>query len=481
MATLKQRHHKFEARVRIPAAMQERYEGRSHLYLTLTASDRRAAKLEADAWELSLRADWATRAGGTSASLQQVYDTFRQIAEREELTVHGDPHSFDEVTAGLELELERMADQVGRAELSAEQQGKVWALQDAKAEREGREVRRRPELEPSFYELSCDYLAQWERKPGLKETNTGQQKRATFDLFSSFINEKPIRTISRAKGSEFVDALRRLDPNWARTGKARSEQDRLDWRAIQRQFGDHPKGLSVATVNRHVATLDAFWRWAEERGHCEGRNPFKGHREALKDKRNKHSYVSWTTEELDTLFNPGPKRGELAEVMLVALYTGMRLGEITSLEWGQLQEKDGVPFFDITAAKTEAGVRHVPIHPKLSWLTERRKGKESTERVWPAFVPEGPGSQPSGDAGKLFSRHKLRLGFDSRTKVFHSFRKNFVGQLELAQVPENEVAQLVGHEKKGITFGVYGTQAAMARLAEIVALVDYPEARLPRP
>ena len=108
MATLKQRHHKFEARVRIPAAMQDRYEGRSHLYRTLAASDRRAAKLEADAWELSLRADWATRRGGSSASLRQVYDTFRQIAESEELTVHGDPHSFDEVTAGLELELERM-------------------------------------------------------------------------------------------------------------------------------------------------------------------------------------------------------------------------------------------------------------------------------------------------------------------------------------------------------------------------------------
>ena len=246
MATLKQRHHKFEARVRIPAAMQDQYEGRSHLYRTLAASDRRAAKLEADAWELSLRADWATREGGSSASLRQVYDTFRQIAEREELTVHGDPHSFDEVTAGLELELERMADQVGRAELSAEQQGKVWALKDAVAEREGREVHRRPELEPSFYELSCDYLAQWERKPGLKETNTGQQKRATFDLFSSFINEKAIRTVSPAKGSEFVDALRRLDPNWARTGKARSEQDRLDWRTVQRQI----------TIARRVHDLD---------------------------------------------------------------------------------------------------------------------------------------------------------------------------------------------------------------------------------
>lgn len=478
MATLKQRHHKFEARVRIPAAMQDRYEGRSHLYRTLAASDRRAAKLEADAWELSLRADWATRGGVSSASIRQVYDTFRQVAEREELKVHGDPHSFDEVTAGIELELQRMADDVGRAELSAEQQGKVWALQDAVAEREGREVHRRPELEPSFYELSCDYLAQWERKPGLKETNTGQQKRATFDLFSSFINEKPIRTVSRAKGSEFVDALRQLDPNWARTGKARSEQDRLDWRIIQRQFGGHPKGLSDATVNRHVATLDAFWRWAEERGHCEGRNPFAGHRQALKEKRNKHGYVAWTPDELSVLFHPGPKRDDLREIMLVALYSGMRLNEIASLKWGQLQEDEGVPFFDVTHAKTDAGVRRVPIHPKLAWLTARREGKESGERIWPAFVSEGPANQPSGDAGKLFSRHKLGLGFDSRTKVFHSFRKNFVGQLELAQVPENEVAQLVGHEKKGITFGVYGTQAGMARLAKIVALVNYPDTSL---
>lgn len=429
MATLKQRHHKFETRLRIPKALQPQYDGREFLYRTLAATDRRAAKLEADAWVLSLRAEWATRKSGGSASLRQVYDTFREITGLEQMRIEGDPHSFDEVTAGIEMELERMADHVGQAELSEEQQGKLWALQDARAEREGREVPRRSELEASFYALACDYLAQWERQQGLKETNTGQQKRATFDLFSSYIGDKPIWTVSRAKASEFVDALRRLDPNWARTGKARGQEDRLDWKGIQRQFGDHAKGLSVATVNRHVATLDAFWRWAEERGHCDGRNPFAGHRQALKEKRNKHGYIAWTNEELVSLFDPGPKRDDLREIMLVA----------------------------------------------------RRKGRTAEERLWPEFSPEGPGKKPSGDAGKLFSRHKLSLGFDSRTKVFHSFRKNFVGNLELARVPENEVAQLVGHEKKGITFGVYGTQAAMARLAEIVALVDYPEARLPRP
>jgi integrase len=481
MATLKQRHHKFETRLRIPKALQPQYDGREFLYRTLAATDRRAAKLEADAWVLSLRAEWATRKSGGSASLRQVYDTFREITGLEQMRIEGDPHSFDEVTAGIEMELERMADHVGQAELSEEQQGKLWALQDARAEREGREVPRRSELEASFYALACDYLAQWERQQGLKETNTGQQKRATFDLFSSYIGDKPIWTVSRAKASEFVDALRRLDPNWARTGKARGQEDRLDWKGIQRQFGDHAKGLSVATVNRHVATLDAFWRWAEERGHCDGRNPFAGHRQALKEKRNKHGYIAWTNEELVSLFDPGPKRDDLREIMLVALYSGMRLNEIASLTYGQIREADGIAYFDVTHAKTEAGVRRVPIHSKLAWLVARRKGRTAEERLWPEFSPEGPGKKPSGDAGKLFSRHKLSLGFDSRTKVFHSFRKNFVGNLELARVPENEVAQLVGHEKKGITFGVYGTQAAMARLAEIVALVDYPEARLPRP
>ena len=124
-------------------------------------------------------------------------------------------------------------------------------------------------------------------------------------------------------------------------------------------------------------------------------------------------------------------------------------------------------------AKTEAGKRDVPIHPKLAWLEKRADGLKPEDRLWPTFREEGTGKKPGADAGKIFTAHKQAAGFRDRRKAFHSFRKNFVGLLEALRVPEQEVAQLVGHAKPGFTFGTYGSAMTLERKAEVVALVNY--------
>lgn len=484
MAALKRRHNKFEARVRVPAQLRSEYGGKELLYRTLVATDRRSAQLEAAAWEVSLKVDWATRAGPAvqqAASLRQVYETFRDIAGREEYRLAGDPDAFDEVTAGISHELERMAEEIGQAPLTDQQQAKVWALNDAAAEREGRSIQRRAALEPSFREVAQEHLRQWGIAPGRKQTNTKTQKEATFNLFASYFGERPIRQVGRADASTFVDALRELDPGWSRTGKAKDKAVQPTWRELLKEFGGRSEGLSDATVNRHIATLSALWKWAEEREHCDGRNPFAGHRRNLKEGRNKRGYVAWQPKELRALFDPPPKRTDVTDVMLVGMFTGMRLNEIASLTYGQIREEEGVTVLEITDAKTKAGERLVPLHPKLGWLKKRAKGQPPEARVWPKFVAEGPGGKPGGDVGKEFSRFKIAKGFNDRRKAFHSFRKNVVGQLEAARIPENEVALLVGHEKPGFTFRTYGEKLVLERLAEIVALIDYPDLKLPEP
>lgn len=480
MAALKQRHNKFEARVRVPMALRSEYDGRELLYKTLAATERRAAKLEASAWELTLKAEWAARAnssGAPSVSLRQVYDTVRQMAAEEQFVLHGDRHAFDEVTAGIEHELDRMSDELGQGELSDQQQAKVWALNDAKAEREGRRIMLRPELELSFRELADQFMTLWRTQQGLKETNTEQQKLATFDLFALYWGKRPIRGVRKADAASFVDALRCLDPLWAKSPKWREKVP--TWQELLKVYGGRPRGLSDATVNRHLATLQTLWTWGQQRDHCEGNNPFAGFHRRLKDGRNVKGYQAWEPDELRRLFDPPPRRSDVTEVMLVAMFTGMRLDEIASLTCGQIMREGKVTFLQVLDAKTEAGVRRVPLHPQLGWLAGRSAGKPA-ERVWPDFNPEGPGKKAGADAGKEFSRFKLAKGFDSRRKAFHSFRKNFVGQMEERGVPENEVAQLVGHEK-GFTFKKYGKTVSLARMAKIVAKIEYPGVALPAP
>ena len=471
MASLKLHRQRWQAKVRIPKALEPSYDGKQFLYRHFATSDRRAAKVEAEAWEALLRMEWAEKLGtqpADSGSLRAIYERIRQAAEAGEFIIHSD--NPDPVEAGIDMEIERMADQIGERDLSETEAAKLAALQDALATVRGRTVKPRKELEPSFSDLAEDYLKLWRTQKGLKETNTEQQKQATFALFSGYFADRPIREVRKRDAAGFVDALRQMDPLWARSAKAKD----LSWRELQRQFGGRPRGLSDATINRHMATLKSLWTWAHQRELCTGTNPFDGFHKRLQEGKNVLGYLPWEPEELQRLFNPPPKRPELTELMLVAMHTGMRLDEIASLTWDKIRKAEGVTYIQVEDAKTPAGNRRVPLHPALSWLKERaEKNAGSDTRIWPTFNEEGPGKKPGADAGKEFSRLKQARGFTDRRKVFHSFRNNVVGQLEEAGVPLAEIAQLVGHERPFTSSKYNKGGVSLRRLLKAISKVDY--------
>jgi integrase len=474
MASLKLCRQRWQTKVRIPKALEGRYEGRKYLYRHFATSDRKAAQREADLWEARLRVEWALKAGDLDAptsSPRALYNRVRESAVAGAFELYGDPDEDDPVDAGISWEIGAIADAVGERETTEEEDARLAALNDALRIRQRKPLPRRPELEPTFRETASDYLKLWRTQSSLKPSNTENQKTATY------WGSKPIRDIRKADAAAFVDALRQMNPLWGRSPHVKAKG--LTWSGLQREFGGQPTGLSDSTINRHMATLASLWTWAQERDHCEGNNPFGGFHRKLKDNRNVQGYLAWEKEELRKLFTPPPKRSDVTEIMLVAMYSGMRLDEIASLTRGQIKREGKVDFVQVEDAKTVAGIRPVPIHPQLSWLIGRGEG-DAAARIWPNFNTEGPGKKAGADAGKEFSRFKLARGFDSRRKAFHSFRKNFVGQLEGCRVAQSEVAQLVGHEK-GFTFGKYGAGISLAQMAKIVALVKYPDLPLPEP
>lgn len=75
MATLILRHNRYSAKVRIPKEMQPLYDGKEFLQKTLGTSDRRLARVEAGAWEATLRLEWsglANTADPTTGSLRAI-------------------------------------------------------------------------------------------------------------------------------------------------------------------------------------------------------------------------------------------------------------------------------------------------------------------------------------------------------------------------------------------------------------------------
>lgn len=476
MASLQNRGNKWRAKVRIPVPLRDQYENREHLYRTLTALDKPSAKAEAEVWEAGLRSEWnAARPApmNTPADLRRIYEDGRRAAARGQYVVDMDIDEEPEVI-GIDFEIDKIEEDSKGRELSKAEEARLAALNDAKLEVRGRAVPRRKEYEPRFSEMAKQFLDLWATQHGLKASNTRPQKEATFRLFGGFIGDKHLGDVKRAEVAAFMDELRRLNPNYGRSPKAQG----MSWSEIVREFGGNPQGLSPQTMNRHVDTLSALWKWADQREIVEGRNPFAGFKQRIKAGVNQHPYRPWTMEELRTLFSPPPKRADLTAIMVVALHTGMRLDEIASLTLGQIKREGGVDFIDVQDAKTPAGNRVVPIHPRLAWLAEL--DGEPGDRVWPYFNPEGPGKKPGADAGRAFSAFKARKGFTDRTRVFHSFRKNVTQIMERAGVPENEWAQVLGHERN-ITYGRYSPEGiTLERKAELIALIEYPGIEFPQ-
>lgn len=338
-----------------------------------------------------------------------------------------------------------------------------------------------PATDIPFAALVDRFMKQWlAARHGGKDTNTEQQKRATFRLFGGFFDDQPIRRVRHEDAANFFDAVRLFDPHWARSPSARE----LSWSQLIERHGDRERGLSDATMNRHLQVLQELWLWSKKRGHCDGENPFEGFHKKLRAGVNVKPYVAWEDDELRQLLCPTPKRSDLLEVILVGMFTGMRLDEIASLTWSQVrQSSDGgtiVHYFQVEDAKTPAGNRKVPVHADLAWLLSRPRGAPS-DRLWPTFNEEGRGKKAGNDAGREFSRFKTDRGFVDRTKTFHSFRKNVTRMMERSGVPENDWAQIFGHER-GFTYKVYNPDGIdMRQRADIIARISYPGIEVPHP
>lgn len=83
----------------------------------------------------------------------------------------------------------------------------------------------------------------------------------------------------------------------------------------------------------------------------------------------------------------------------------------------------------------------------------------------------GERSQP---IGKRFGRLKADLGFDARY-VFHSIRKTVAALFQDAGCKEEVAADIVGHMKPTMTYGLYAGETRMDLRAKWLAkAIRYP-------
>jgi integrase len=76
--------------------------------------------------------------------------------------------------------------------------------------------------------------------------------------------------------------------------------------------------------------------------------------------------------------------------------------------------------------------------------------------------------------GKRFGRLKKSMGFAAGAQVFHSIRKSLITLMENAGVSEGVAADIVGHEKQTMTYGLYSMGSKLEVKREALAKVEYP-------
>lgn len=234
----------------------------------------------------------------------------------------------------------------------------------------------------------------------------------------------------------------------------------------------HRQGYTASSVKRMMSFWRSYWRYLGSVAAVPPNSfPFSVEMVQKTKQAKGDSWVPFAPEDVPKLWKAAQDAGDavLVDLILLGAYSGARIEELCALK---LERIGGDDSFRVDDAKTPAGIREVPIHPALRPLVARLK-ENSTDGYLLSGLTFNKYGDRSNAIGKRFGRLKTALGFNG-SYVFHSLRKTVVTLLEDAGVSENLAADIVGHEKPRITYGLYSGGASLQTKASALALVNYP-------
>lgn len=192
------------------------------------------------------------------------------------------------------------------------------------------------------------------------------------------------------------------------------------------------EGATKATVNHYLKTLRRMFNIAITWGYAD-KNPVRGIR-FYSEKDAQRDRVL-TREEEDCLLGVASER--LRPILIVALNTGMRKGEILRLMWQYVDFENRI----ILVKKTKSGKpRTLPINSHL--LDELICLKKRNRNSQYLFTNPRTGRPPV----------TIKKSFDAALQAakiqnfrFHDLRRTFGSRLALAGVDLNRIKELLGH------------------------------------
>ena len=285
----------------------------------------------------------------------------------------------------------------------------------------------------------------------------------------------PIGSVTREMTTKFKGHIRKLPKNRKKNPKYR---DKDFHELVEMNAKDK---ISNTTVNKHLGYCSSFFDWSINHGYSDI-NPFKGMK-LKKEVRTRDERDRFTELELKQIFGKEnyiyftkieERRYELYWTPLIGLFSGLRLGEITSLYLDNIKEISGNHrekrwCFDILEEperedkhlKTLSSRRIVPIHDILlnlgliEFIELLKKKDPSRERLFQELkISEG--SYNKNVSTFFNNRYLPNLGLKTNKKNFHSFRHTVSDHLKQKGIEPHFVNELLGHSSGNIDLDRYG-------------------------
>jgi integrase len=241
------------------------------------------------------------------------------------------------------------------------------------------------------------------------------------------------------------------------------------------------EGTSAKTVQRKLSELRNYWNWLQSKEIVpDDLKPFTGRRvrqPASRRKLKAEQRQRWRPDQVIQLWEAAKARRDapLAHAIQIAAYSGARIEGVAQLRVQSIETdpETGVRFMRMTD-KSAAGDRHVPVHPQLAGLIDSLIQNADGDGYLIHSTARNKYGERSQPLSKRFGRLKTELGFDERY-VFHSIRRTVAKLFQDAGCPEGVAADIVGHLKPTLTYGLYGGETRMDTRAEWLArAIVYP-------
>ncbi|CAM6961820.1 MULTISPECIES: site-specific integrase [Enterobacteriaceae] len=229
------------------------------------------------------------------------------------------------------------------------------------------------------------------------------------------------------------------------------------------------------TVQNWLTCLGSLYEYAR-RSHDDiaPDNPFHGMN--LEARATIESYQPFDPDQMQKLLDSAEP--EIRNIITMGLFSGCRLDELASLKKSEIQTVEGVRCFYISKSKTKAGIRHVPIHSRLSEIVDDYLSHAYGEYLFPQANRI---NRKDGKKGPFYSQAFTRLRrrvlpTATDRQCFHSLRGMFITCLDRAGVPEQRIGAITGHtdqKSKTEAFRTYSQGASMEELKKHVEIVNF--------